>query len=205
MQAARPTFLALTLALPFTAWAVPFDDLLVLEYEGTISAISDEVPPPSPQQYVVGNPISGRLLIDRGLVTPGSDPTPTHALYRSGNPAFVSGFWSSTGDGFDQVSLSKGVVRDGDRGPIDTFSAEDFYVVQNGSLDGARVFGIRAGVRGFLDDVSLDQSFELTAADADEPAEYLGGSIRWSSIHPFALVTFVVDRLKVKPGRCFAP
>jgi hypothetical protein len=199
MRAARPVFLlvSLVVGLPFTSAADT--DPLVVEYEGTILEVSE-----APPEFVVGNRISGRLLIDR-LLADGTDLTLNHATYRSSNPAFVSGFWPSAGDGFDEVSIAKDVSRQGDSGLIDLFSAEDFFVVQNGSLDGARVFSIDAGVRGFLDDVSLEQDFELTAADADEPEEFLSGRIRWSSLGPFPFVSFLIDRLKVKPGRCSAP
>jgi hypothetical protein len=41
--------------------------------------------------------------------------------------------------------------------------------------------------------------------DVDEPHESLTGGFRFSNLGPFPFVSFVLDRLTVKPGRCFAP
>ena len=138
---------SVVLAMPFTSAAGT--DPLVVEYEGTIREVSE-----APPEFVVGNRIAGRLLIDQLLVDR-TDLTLSSATYESTSPAFVSGFWRSAGDGFDEVSISKDIAREGDSGLIDFFSAEDFFVVQNGSLDGAQVFSINAPgpvpVRGLPD------------------------------------------------------
>jgi hypothetical protein len=205
MQAARFVPLLLLLALPFTAYAGPIPaDSLVLDYEGTILAVSEESPPPD--GYAVGDSLAGRLLINRGVLY-FSNVVGNGATYESADPEFVSGFWPALSnlDGFDQVFIANELMRTGDTRPIDIFSVEDLFVTRNGSLDGAETLSIGAAVRGFLDNVSLDQSFELTQADVDEPEESLGGMIRWSNLGPFPFVSFLIDKLSVKPGRCFAP
>lgn len=182
---------------PIAAYAVP----IVVEYEGQISETRD-----APPEYVVGDRISGRLLIDPSADVYVLDATASRATYRSDlSPSFVSGFWPSTGDGFDEVFMGNEILRQGDTGPIDIFSVEDWLVTPNGPLDTARVFSLDALVRGFLDDVSLEQRFELTSADIDDPNERLSGQFRWSNLGPFPFVSFIVDKLKVTPGRCVAP
>jgi hypothetical protein len=203
--AARSVFLLpLLLALPFTAAGVERvsggPDLVVVDYEGTISEVFE-----APPQYVVGDRIKGRLLIDRQLAQRRSDSNPNQAAYTSFDPTFVSGFWPSRGDGFDRVDLSDEQSIQGIERPIDGFSVEDWSVSEGGSLDGARVFSLNARLYDFLDGTSLDQSFELTSADVDEPNETLTGGFRYSNLGPFAFVSFVLDTLTVKPGRCLAP
>lgn len=195
MQAtARPILLLpLLLAWSFGAGA----DLVSLEYEGTITEVMD-----APPKYVVGDRIAGRLLIDTQLARPrGSGGSVT---YESDNPDFVRGFWRAGGDGFDRVFVGDELSRQGIDKPIDVFSVEDWLVSPNGSLDGASVFGLHATVHDFLEGTSLDQGFELTLADVDEPHESLFGDFRFSNIGPLA-VSFVVDRLTVKPRICAAP
>jgi len=203
--AARSAFLLpLLLALPFTAVGVERTgsgaDLVAVEYEGTITEVFE-----APAQYVVGDRIKGRLLVDRRLAQLRSDSSPNQATYTSSSPDFVTGFWRRGGDGFDRVSLGKNLSVVGADKPFDSFSVEDWLVIPNASLDSASVFGVSARLHDFLDGTSLDQSFELTSADVDEPNEDLSGGFRFSSIGPFAFVSFVLDKLTVKPGRCLAP
>jgi hypothetical protein len=203
--AARLVFLLpVLLALPFTAAGVERvsggADLVVVDYEGTISEVFE-----APPQYVVGDRIKGRLLIDRQLAQLRSDSSPNQAAYTSGSPDFVTGFWRRGGDGFDEVSLGKDVSVEGADKPFDYFSVEDWIVIPNASLDSASVFTVSARLHDFLGGTSLDQSFELTSADVDEPNEDLRGGFRFSSIGPFAFVSFVLDKLTVKPGHCLAP
>jgi len=205
MQAAQSAFLLpLLLVLPLTAAGVERvgrgADLVVVDYEGTISDVFE-----APPQYVVGDRIKGRLFIDRQLGQSRSDGGPNQVAYASFNPAFVSGFWPSSGDGFDGVDLSDEQSIPGIERPIDGFSVEDWSVPQGGSLDGARVFSLNARLYDFLEGTGLDQSFELTSADVDEPNETLSGGFRYSNLGPFAFVSFVLDKLTVKPGRCLAP
>jgi hypothetical protein len=172
---------------------------IVVEYEGTISEVIDT------PGYAVGDRISGRLSIDPALAFPDSDPRPEAADYRSNSPAFVSGFMPSFGLGFDEVGIGKNVVGiQGIDGPIDFFSVTDWFVSESGSQDAGRMFSLEARARGFLDDTRLDQSFELTTADIDESVEDLSGSFDFNILGE-SLVRFVVSRLTVKPGRCFAP
>lgn len=195
MQTARPV-LFLLFALPFTtAYAVP----LIVDYEGTISEVSD-----APPEYVVGNRIAGRLLIDPSVPWYISDPSPNGASYFSDDPSFVSGFWPSSGDGFDRVFVGDEIVRDGGNGPIDVFGVADWLVGTNASQDGGRQFSISAYVHGFLTSTTLDQSFELTSADIDESDEGLIGGINFRIDLP-SFVRFGIERLSVRPGRCSAP
>jgi hypothetical protein len=205
MQAAARSvlLLPLLLALPVTAAATERvgagADLVVVEYEGTITEVFE-----APAQYVAGDRIKGRLLIDRQLAQLRLD-SPGSATYVSDDPEFVTGFWRRGGDGFDRVFVGDQLSIQGIDKPIDVFSAEDWLVSQNASLDSASVFGLDVWLYDFLEGTSLDQSFELTSADVDEPHEHLNGGFRFSNIGPFAFVSFVLDRLTVKPGRCFAP
>jgi hypothetical protein len=197
--AARPVLL-----LPLVLLAVPFgaaagsEDLISVEYAGTITEVLD-----APTQYHVGERISGRLSIDPRMSWPRTE-TPGQTTYVATDPAFVSGFWNSSGDAFDRVFVGNEVLRTGTHKPVDIFSVEDVFVVQGGSLDGARTFSVDAALFDFLGSDSLDQSFELTSADVDEPEESLSGGFRFSNLGPFAFVNFVVDHLKVTPGRCSA-
>ena len=193
--AARPALL-----LPLVLFAAPAaaggdDDLISVEYAGTITEVLD-----APAQYHVGDRNSGRLLIDPQLSRTRTE-TPGQTTYVATDPAFVSGFWNSSGDAFDRVFVGNEVARAGTDKAVDIFSVEDWFVVQNGSLDGARVFNVGATLFDFLDSDRLDQSFELTSADVDEPNESLSGGFRFSNLGPFAFVNFVVDHLKVTPGR----
>ena len=195
--AARPLLLLpLLLTVPFCASGA---DLITLEYEGTITEVLD-----APPQYVVGDRIAGRLLIDRQLARARVD-SPGAVTYESDNPDFVRGFWRPGGDGFDRVFFGDERSITGIDKTIDVFSAEDWLVSQNGSLDGASVFGLHARLHDFLEGTSLDQGFELTSADVDEPHEGLAGGFRFSNLGPFPFVSFVLDRLTVKPGVCAAP
>jgi len=196
MQARPGLALPLVLSLPFAADAVP----LVIDYEGTISEVSD-----APSEYIVGDRIAGRLLIDPSVSWYIPEPAPDRANYYSDDPDFVRGFWRPGGDGFDRVSIANEIMRTGADRPVDIFSVQDIYVTQGGSGDGAQRFNLNATLHDFLDHVSLDQSFEVTAADFDHPHENLSGRIAWSSLGPFPFVDFLIDRLTVKPGRCSAP
>src|SRR6185436_9116896 len=143
----------------------------------------------APPQYVVGDRIKGRLFVDRRLAQPRSDSSPNRVTYISFDPAFVGDFWPSSGDGFDRVDVSDEQSIPGIERPI----------------DGSRVFTLSARLYDFLDGTGLDQSFELTSADVDEPNEDLSGGFRYGNLGPFAFVSFVLDRLTVKPGHCSAP
>jgi hypothetical protein len=203
MQAARPVLVPLVLlTLPLTSHAVPItENALVVDYEGTISDVRE-----TPAEYTVGDRIAGRLLIDPRVPWYLPEPQPpTQAGYFSDDPDFVRGFWQRGGDGFDRLFIANEVPRDGADRLIDVFSVDDVYVSGGGSGDGARRFTLTAILHDMLDDVSLDQSFEVTSADVDQPQEFLSGRIAWSSIGPFSLVDFVIDRLTVRPGRCVAP
>jgi len=206
MQASARSLLLLPLllVLPFTAAGVERAragaDLVAVEYEGTITEVFE-----APPQYVVGDRIKGRLFVDRRLAQPRSDSSPNRVTYISFDPAFVGDFWPSSGDGFDRVDVSDEQSIPGIERPIDGFSVEDWSVSEGGSLDGARVFTLSARLYDFLDGTGLDQSFELTSADVDEPNEDLSGGFRYGNLGPFAFVSFVLDRLTVKPGHCSAP
>ena len=198
MLVTRPVLLvSLLLPLPFAAHAVPIPGTVILvEYEGTVTEVRDR------PEYTVGDRIAGRLFIDRRSGFFGR-VGPDESTYESASPAFVSGFWPSTGDGFDSVSLFNEVSLPGGSGPFDRFSIEDLLVGHLAPLDHAQTFFLRADLREFLPSVKLDQmSFERSAADVDEPGESMRGGIRWSDFGPFAFVSFVVDHLKVKPNIC---
>lgn len=209
MHSARPALLLpLCLTLPVATAAadspVVEPDPLVVEYEGRITEVSED--PAAPAEYVVGNSISGRLFIDRSVPRRAIDFGVDEVSYRSdAHPSFVSGFWPSVGDGFDRVSMANDIERPGIQGLLDRFSVEDWLVGRNASLDSAQVFHVEATLHDFLDNVSLDQSFELTSADVDEPHESLTGGFRDSNLGPFAFVRFAIDRLTVKPKHCLAP
>jgi hypothetical protein len=195
---ARPVLLVpLLLTLPFTIHAVPIPGTAILvEYEGRITQVS-EAP-----DYAVGDAIAGRLFIDPGVGTFGTIGA-DEATYGSDNTQFVTGFWPTFGDGFDRVFIGNEVSRPGSTRPIDVFTVEDWFVATNGSLDGARVFTVNAQVHGMTGSNKLtQQSFEVTSADVDEPGESLSGGFRFSSLGPFAFVSFVIDRLNVKPNVC---
>jgi hypothetical protein len=201
MQAKQTVLLLpLFLTLPVAAHAVPIPGTgILVEYEGTITEVRDR------PEYTVGDPISGRLFIDLRVrhfrqINGGTIGT----IYESGDPAFVSGFWPSTGDGFDSVSLFNEVSLPGGSGAFDRFGIEDLLVGHLAPLDNAMTFSLNANLREFLTSEELDElSFELTSADVDEPGESMSGGIRWSNFGPAAFVHFVVDRLKAtKPGRC---
>ena len=188
----------------FVAEPLPADypipaNSLVIEYQGTISAVSDA------PEYGVGDRISGRLLVDLTVPWHASAGSGNSRTYGSGDPDFVRGFWIPGGDGFDRVSISDERVRAGDDKPVDIFSIEDLWVARNGSLDAARRFELNATLYDFLDGVSLVQGFEVTSADVDEPNERLSGRVMFSSLGPFPFADFFLDRLKATPGRCFAP
>ena len=216
MQTARPTLLiSVLVTLPFTAYADGFIDplpadypipanSLVVDYEGTVFEVSDGVADYA--DYAVGDGIAGRLIVD---LSSGVDSRsgPNRRSYGSSiDPSgFVRGFWIPGGDGEDGVFIANDLLREGDDGPVDIFSVSDEYIVTNGSGDGAMVFSLNATLYDFLDNVDIDQSFEVTSADADQPHEDFSGSIRFSSIGPIPLVKFALDRLSIKPGRCFAP
>ena len=203
--AARPILLRpLLLAPPFTAtYAGPIPSpstSIVVEYAGTISAVSE---PPPGSAYAVGDRISGRLVVDRTLA--GGEIGLNEATYRASSPAFVSGFWPSSGDPFDRVSIGNEVIREGVSRPIDIFGVDDWLVGEGGSQDSGRQFSVSATLFGFLhNNKLLDQNFEVTSADVDEPGESLRGGINFRLDMP-SFVHFAVDRLSVKPGRCFAP
>jgi hypothetical protein len=195
MQAARPALLLpfLLLASPFSVYAVP----LIIDYEGTVAEVSD-----APAGYVVGSRIAGRLLIDPLVPWYIPEPASNQASYHSDDPDFVRGFWMPGGDGFDRVFIGNEIVRMGTDRAVDIFAVQDVYVVEGGSGDGARTFSLNATLHDFLDQVSLEQSFEVTSADADDPHENLSGRISWSNLGPFPFVDFIIDRLTVKPNVC---
>jgi len=138
-------------------------------------------------------------------VLAGGEIGPNEATYRSGSPAFVSGFFPSVGDGFDRVFIGNEVVREGFTRPMDLFGVEDWLVVEGASQDSGRQFSLSATLHGFLrSNKLLEQNFEITSADVDEPDESLLGGINFRLDMP-SFVHFAIDRLSVKPGRCFAP
>jgi hypothetical protein len=212
MQAARLTLLlSVVLTLPLTAYADGFVDplpadfpipasSLVVDYEGTVFEVSE-----GPPGYAVGDRIAGRLLVDLSAVV-GSDRGPNARHYSSTDPSeFVTGFWIRGGDGEDGVSIANDLLREGDDRPVDRFSVSDEYIITNGSGDGAMTFGLNATLYDFLGNLDIDQSFEVSSLDADQPHEDVSGFIRFSNLGPFPLVKFALDRFSVKPGRCFAP
>jgi hypothetical protein len=209
---ARPVFALPFLLLPpfavladgFVAEPLPADypipaNSLVIDYEGTIFEVS-EAP-----EYAVGESLAGRLIVDLSVRHDFYSGSGNSRTYTSSDPAFVRGFWIGGGDGFDEVFVGDEIARTADERPVDLFSVEDLWVSRNGSLDGARRFNLNATLYDFIDGVSLDQHFEVTSADVDEPNERLRGRIMFSSLGPFPFVDFILDRLSVKPGRCFAP
>ena len=211
MQTARPTLLLILLTVPFTAYAdgfvadpLPADypipaNSLVIDYEGTIFEVS-EAP-----EYTVGDSIAGRLLVDLSAVV-GADSGPNTRRYSSIDASeFVTGFWIRGGDGEDGVSVANELLREGDDRPVDRFSVSDEYIITNGSGDSAMTFGLNATLYDFLGNLDIDQSFEVSSLDADQPHEDVSGFIRFSNFGPFPLVKFALDRFSVKPGRCFAP
>jgi hypothetical protein len=202
MQAALRPVLFLPLALPFTAAATEPTETepLVVEYSGSIFEVSE-----APPEYIVGHSISGRLLIDRSVSHPDLDPTPSAAFYRSDDENFVGDFWGRHGDGFDVVSITDEGSVFGISKPMDFLTIEDWFVTENASLDGAQIFGLHARLHDFLSGPSLDLNLDLTAADVDEPHEGLFGLITFSNMGPIPFVSFVLDRLTVKPKSCVAP
>jgi hypothetical protein len=103
------------------------------------------------------------------------------------------------------VFIGNEVTRAGSTRPVDIFGVEDWLVVEGGSQDGGKQFSISATLHGFLhNNKLLEQSFEVTSADVDEPDESLLGGINFRLDLP-SFVHFAIDRLSVKPGRCFAP
>jgi hypothetical protein len=215
MKTARLTLLIPVLVtLPFAAYADGFIDplpadypipasSLVIDYEGTVFEVSDGVADYA--DYAVGDGIAGRLVVDLSAgVDSRSAPNRRSYLSSSDPSGFVRGFWIPGGDGEDGVFIANDLLREGDDRPVDIFSVSDEYIVTGGSGDGAMVFSLNATLYDFLDSVDIDQSFEVTAADFDQPQEDLSGFIRFSSIGPFPLVKFALERLTVKPGRCFA-
>ena len=200
MKAAQPILLVpFFLALPFTAAAqrVPIH---AIGYEGTILEVSN-----APAEYAVGDRIAGQLLIDRRVGWGGTLGL-NEASYGSQSPAFVSGFWPSAGDGFDNVFIANDVLREGGEGPIDILSVSDWLVGTNASQDSGREFSISARLHGFLGSPKLDRLnvHDITSADVDEPDESLSGRISFRIDIP-SFVRFAIDRLTVRPGACVAP
>jgi hypothetical protein len=194
----RPILLVpLLLTLPFAAYAVPIPGTAILvEYEGRVTDVR------AAPDYAVGDPISGRLFIDQGLGSFGTIG-PNEATYGSDHTEFVTGFWPTFGDGFDRVFIGNEVSRPGSTRPIDVFIVEDWFVSRHATLDGAQVFAVNAQLHGLTGSNKLtQQSFEVTSADVDEPGESLSGDLRFSNIGPFGLVSFIIDRLNVKPNVC---
>jgi hypothetical protein len=189
--------LAVALVLPVVGLRA---EPIVVDYDGTITEVVD-----APDGYAVGDHISGRLLIDPSVGFTDIDPTPNQAQYRSSSPAFVSGFFPSFGTPADEVDVGDEVVGiAGIDGPIDSFGVQDWRVPDSGSFDAGSVITVGARLRGLLDSTRLEQSFEVTAADANESVEDLSGGINFRTLGP-SFVRFVLNRLTVKPGHCSAP
>jgi hypothetical protein len=148
-------------------WGDPDAIPLVVQYEGTIFE-ADMAPP----GYAVGDRLSGRLLVDTRL--PYFESSFVHvASYTSHISGFVSGFWPEHGHGpGDAVTLAWQNTDLGPR-PIDLFGIVDEHF-DNDTDDvrfGGRTFSLSARLHGMLSDVSLNQNFEVTQADVDEPDE----------------------------------
>src|SRR5262245_40156599 len=160
--AARPVFiLTFLLAPPFTAtYAGPIpspNTSIVIDFEGTISEVSD---PPPGSSFAVGDSIAGRLIADRTLA--GGEIGLNEATYRASSPAFVSGFWPSSGDPFDRVFIGNEVTREGFSRPMDIFGVDDWLVGEGASQDSGKQFFLSATLHGFLrNNKLLEQSFEI--------------------------------------------
>jgi hypothetical protein len=188
----------------FSPFAVHAEKLIV-EYEGTVSAVDRgssraEMPP-----YAVGDAIGGTLIIDTA-----SAPADRHAddatvgRYYAGAPIsdFVLGTPQPTRNGSGDLVI---VYDDWQADP--TAAREDGFFIKDRSIgiDGEYnlVLGLlRPNALGqlFVND-ALAQSFTVE----DEPGANLWGYVErgfgefWRAVH------FTLDRFSVKPSVCRAP
>ena len=188
--------------MPFAANA----GKLVVDYAGVVSSVERasslaEAPP-----YSVGDPITGRLVIDAGLAPAdrlASDPTV--GRYYGGSPSldFILGTPHPSGN----ASSDLFVVYNDWEPPSTGAPREDGIIINDssGSVDGE--FNLLLGFRRpnplgqVLTDDSLSQSFVVE----QEPGTNLWGYIERGFGEFRNVVDFTLDRLSVRPLVCRAP
>lgn len=199
MQATRPALLlSLALAVPLTT-AAQTPSFRAVGYEGTILEVSD-----APPGYAVGDRIAGQLLINQHHQS-GGMIGPYEATYDARSPAFVSGFWPSSGEAFDRVFIASDVSSEGGEDLIDIVDISDWLVAPGASQESGQQFSLSLKLHGFIRSNKLERLFfDVTSAEVDEPDEELSGIINFRIGMP-SFVRFAIDRLVVRPGSCVAP
>ena len=185
-------------ALPFSAVRA---EPIIAEFEGTIDSVFND------PEYAVGDRITGRLFIDTQLAGPDRSPPLNTGrwgdngteVWQNFVTGFATGFAGSddpTGLGTDEASITNNALLNGRHTDLDVYHvSHDVYYAR------ASFLTVAARIHGMLDDADLRQSFEVTSADVDKEDESLIGQI---SRGFESGASFVISRLTVRPGHCFA-
>ena len=173
-----------TFSWPLSASA----ELVFVDYSGAVDSIMG-----APQQYHVGDRISGQLVIDTALAPPNTSVfPPVFGVYgdRSVTSAdFVRGFNPAAEESNDSVSVRNG-------------ASFDAYRVTDWRNGGDSYSGLILNVgttRSLLRNVDIIQNFEMTPVD--EPTTF-AGLLLWGKGVVQRSVSFALDRFKVTPGHC---
>jgi hypothetical protein len=196
------TLLCVAFAIPFAANA----GKLVVDYAGVVSSIDRTSSLADTPPYSVGDPITGRLIIDTALApTDRVASDPTIGRYYGGSPSldFILGAPHPRGNASADLFL---VYNDWDP-PSTGAPREDGIIIKDssGSIDGA--FNLLLGFRRpnplgqVLADDSLSQSFVIER----ESGTNLWGYIERGFGEFRNVVDFTLDRLSVTPLVCRAP
>ena len=179
---------------------------LVVDYSGVVSSIDRASSLADTPPYSVGEPVTGRLIIDTAFApTDRVASDPTIGRYYGGSPSldFIFGEPHPRGNASSDLFL---VYNDWDP-PSTGAPREDGIIINDssGSVDGE--FNLLLGFRRpnplgqvFADD-SLSQSFIVES----EPGTNLWGYIERGFGEFRNVVDFTLDRLSVTPLVCRAP
>ncbi len=194
------SIIAALVCMPLTAHA----ETLLVEYEGTISSI-DRAPLADAPPYSIGDPISGRLVVDLSLAPADRiAKDSTVGRYYGGSPGldFILGPAQQPGRGPADFA----VVYDDWQPPSTGAPREDGMIINDSSIGTDGDFNLLLGLSRpnplgqlFSSD-SLRQSFVVES----KPGTTLWGYIEQGFGEFWRVVNFTLGRLSVTPGVCRA-
>ena len=168
--------------------------VIFVDFTGTVTDTGGN------KDYVAGGPIHGRVSIDAALAGPDIDPRPNFGRYGSDEqhpavPNFVTNSVSCRAScpSTDTVFATNGNAMFGSP-DLDMYQVDDN--VNRGG--GGPRFIVSAFAEDILDDEGIVQSFELGKSDLSGEETMYGVFINKAD----QFLSFAVDHLRVRPGRC---
>lgn len=198
---------AMGLALCWPASAGLINDILRIDYEGTVSSVDG-----TQLDQAVGDHIAGTLIVDLGRTPRDAVASPWRSHYFTfppdGDSRFVTGYAP-----VDRITYDEVFVSNAEFGSSDEFTVVDSEfgrVPPTGNswkyFEDSLWLSARQATN-FLDDDGIVQSFDLSGADVgrgmlSKTREHYDGTTPVPGTFIGGLVEFVLQKFTVRPGRC---